>query len=145
MEEKEQDKKERDQQAKKQEEMAKRFVNFFSPNALINKLSTGVKKLGTQTVYSILLLFYAYKKKDTPAWAKRVIIGILGYFIAPIDAIPDLSPFIGYTDDIGLIGYGLVMIAAYIDDPVRQDAKAKLMEWFSDIDDSSLDSVDKKL
>lgn len=92
-----------------------------------------------------MLLFYAYKKKDTPIWAKRVIIGILGYFIAPIDAIPDLSPFVGYTDDIGLIGYGLVMIAAYIDDKVRSDAKIKLKEWFSSIDDDALQVIDKQL
>jgi hypothetical protein len=39
------------------------------------------------------------------AWAKNIILGTLGYLLAPFDAIPDLSPIIGYTDDIGVLSF----------------------------------------
>jgi len=53
-------------------------------------------------------------------------VGALGYLLTPIDTIPDLTPFLGYTDDLGILSYALVMIAAYINDEVRQKAQRKL-------------------
>ena len=34
---------------------------------------------------------------------KSVVVAALLYFIFPIDAIPDITPFIGYLDDLGVI------------------------------------------
>ena len=101
--------------------------------------------MGLKSVYSALLLYYAYRRKDTPAWAKRVITGVLAYFIAPIDAIPDLTPFIGFTDDLGVLGFGLATIAVYINKEVRLNARTQLEKWFENIDQKELDSVDKTL
>ena len=66
-----------------------------------------LKKGGTRLLYSALLLFYAFKRKDLPAWAKSIVIGALGYLLSPIDAI-------------------LVLIAAYINDDVREKARHRL-------------------
>ena len=43
-----------------------------------------LKKGGTRLLYSALLLFYAFKRKDLPAWAKSIVIGALGYLLSPI-------------------------------------------------------------
>ncbi len=85
-----------------------------------------LKKGGTRLLYSALLLFYAFKRKDLPAWAKSIVIGALGYLLSPIDAIPDLTPVLGFTDDLGLLSYALVLIAAYINDDVREKARDRL-------------------
>ncbi|MEK7253830.1 MAG: YkvA family protein [Bacteroidota bacterium] len=122
-----------------------KYVRHFTENRLLNKLAHFARQAGLKTVYSVLLLFYAFKRKDTPAWAKRIIFGVLGYFIAPIDAIPDLSPIIGYTDDVGMLSFGLVMIAAYINDEVKIKARKKLKEWFGEYDLQDLATVDKQL
>jgi uncharacterized membrane protein YkvA (DUF1232 family) len=98
-----------------------------------------------QSVYSSLLLFYAFKRKETPTWAKNIIIGVLGYLIAPIDLIPDLTPFIGYTDDLGVLGIGLVAIASYINDSVKLQAKTTLKVWFRNYDPSEIENIDQKL
>ena len=74
-------------------------------------------------IFSVNNFAYAFKRKETPAWAKRIITGILAYFIAPLDAIPDLTPFLGFTDDVGLLGFGLVTIAAYINDEVKSKSR----------------------
>ena len=100
---------------------------------------------GTKGVYSALLLFYAYRRKETPAWAKSIILGALGYLLTPIDAIPDLSPIIGYTDDIGVLSFGLVTIAGYINDEVRENARKQLSRWFKQYDEQDLLEVDKQL
>jgi uncharacterized membrane protein YkvA (DUF1232 family) len=121
------------------------FKPFFSENKLWNKLARFAKTIGVKTIYTILLLFYAYQQKDTPPWAKRIVIGALGYFISFVDAIPDLTPFIGFTDDIGVLGFGLVTIAAYINKDVRMQARQKLQDWFGQYDESDLVQIDQKL
>ena len=69
----------------------------------------------------------------------------LGYFLAPIDAIPDLSPIIGYTDDIGVLSFGLVTIAAYVNKEVRDQARGRLKNWFGEYDPKQLEPVDEKI
>jgi len=95
-------------------------------DSLMRYLAARLKAIGVKITYSALLLYYAYQRKDTPAWAKRVILGTLAYLLAPFDAIPDLTPFIGFTDDLSVLSFGLVTIACYIDDAVREKAKFKI-------------------
>jgi uncharacterized membrane protein YkvA (DUF1232 family) len=72
-------------------------------------------------------------------------LGALAYFISPIDFIPDLTPFLGFTDDLGILGMGLVAIAAYINDDVRKNARERLSKWFKNYKESDLREVDDKL
>ncbi len=129
----------------KLKKIIEKYKNRFSEVKLWSKLKNYAQQAGLKTVYSALLLFYAYKRSDTPAWAKRVIFGVLGYFIAPIDIIPDLTPLIGYTDDIGILGLGLATIAFYINDEVKTNARAQLDKWFGDYDEDELREVDDQL
>lgn len=43
--------------------------------------------------------------KDVKWYKKSIVVAALIYFISPIDAIPDFSPFIGYLDDLGIIAW----------------------------------------
>ena len=60
---------------------------------------------------------------------KTMIIGALGYFILPIDLIPDLIPVVGYTDDLAVLVAAIKLLAC-VDDEVKRQAKEKLAEWF---------------
>lgn len=113
--------------------------------SLWKKITKYAKNAGLKVVYSVLLLYYAYRRKDTPSWAKRIITGTIAYFVAPLDAIPDLTPFLGFTDDLGVLGIGLVMVAAYINEEVRANARTNLKSWFGDFDEAELKEVDDKL
>ncbi|MCG8327651.1 MAG: DUF1232 domain-containing protein [Chitinophagales bacterium] len=123
----------------------KQYIDQFSENRFWKKLAHYARQAGTRTVYAALLLFYAYQRKDTPAWAKRIVLGSLGYFLSPFDAIPDLSPIIGFTDDIGVLSFGLVTIAAYVNDEVKGKARQQLSKWFNSYDEEDLKEVDAKL
>ena len=121
------------------------YIDKFSENQFWNKLKFFARQAGLKTVYSALLLFYAYRRSDTPLWAKNIVLGTLSYFLSPIDAVPDLTPVLGYTDDIGVLAFGLVTIAAYVDQEVRQRARGQLHRWFGDYDEEDLAEVDAKI
>jgi len=65
--------------------------------------------------------------------------------LAPIDVIPDLTPFLGFTDDFGIMLFGLVTIACYINDDVRSVAVLQLKKWFKEFDEDILLDVDSAL
>jgi uncharacterized membrane protein YkvA (DUF1232 family) len=90
------------------------------------------KIAGKEVVERALQLYYAAQEPSTPAWAKTVIYGALGYFIFPLDAIPDLTPVVGYADDLGVLAAAVATVALYINAKVKQKAKQKLSEWFGD-------------
>ena len=121
------------------------YIKQFSEAKLWTKLGKYARQIGLKSVYMILLLFYAYRRKDTPNWAKRIVLGVLGYLIMPFDAIPDLSPIIGYTDDLGVLSFGLVTIAAYINEEVRENARKRLQSWFGDYNMTELQEIDEQL
>lgn len=121
------------------------YRKSFSEFNFWEKLRGYATKVGVKAVYSSLLLYYAYQRSETPSWAKRLIIGVLGYLIAPIDAIPDLSVFIGFTDDVGLLSFALVTVAAYINDDIRGQARERLTGWFPNANEEDLEAVDKQL
>ena len=80
-------------------------------------------------VVNVLKLYYAMALgKATPAQV-AAIIGALGYFISPVDAVPDLLPG-GYVDDAGVIGLAVSTLACCSDPEVVSAAKAKASEWF---------------
>lgn len=122
-----------------------KFRRFFSKSSFFGKLGKYAKSLGTKAVYSALLLYYAYDRKDTPAWAKRIVMGALGYLIMPFDFAPDLLPALGYTDDIGVLSFALVTVAAYINEDVRSKARGRLEKWIPRANEADIKEVEKSL
>jgi len=87
---------------------------------------------GKEVIEKALWLYYAGLKESTPVWAKAVIVATLGYFIWPLDAIPDPTPVVGFADDLGALVAAVSTLAAYIDDEVREKTTTKLRNWFGD-------------
>jgi uncharacterized membrane protein YkvA (DUF1232 family) len=112
---------------------------------LVKNIEDIASKAGMTAIYSALLLFYSFKGKKSPNWAKRVIIGTLSYLVSPIDFVPDMTPIIGYTDDIGILSYALVSIACYIDMDVRINARKKTKVIFGKLIPSVIVAVDNKI
>mgnify|MGYP003677046369 CR=1 FL=1 len=106
----------------------------FTDKAFWQKLAEHARTAGREVVEKALCLYYAARRPETPGWAKAVIISVLAYFIAPIDAIPDFTPFVGFTDDLGVFAGALAMVAMYIDDDVKSSATATAERWFGHSD-----------
>jgi uncharacterized membrane protein YkvA (DUF1232 family) len=43
--------------------------------------------------------------KNVKWYRKSIVVAALIYFLTPIDAIPDFTPFFGFLDDIGVIAF----------------------------------------
>ncbi len=120
------------------------FAHFDGAN-FIKKIKTYLRSAGMPVIYAVLLLYFAYNKPGTPTWAKRIILGALAYLLAPMDAIPDLTPFLGFTDDLGVLMFGIVSVAGHIDSSVKIEARKKLHDWFGEVDQDELSKVDQKI
>jgi uncharacterized membrane protein YkvA (DUF1232 family) len=119
--------------------------DLFLKFSLLSSLKKKIRYISSSLLYASLLMYYAFIRKETPFWAKRIVMGVFVYLFSPIDAIPDLSPIIGYTDDMGVMLYGLVLIAAYINADVRQSARGTLEKWIGPVDQETLRQVDARL
>lgn len=104
---------------------AKRLApGWYSKAEFWKTLRRAAVSAGRKSLVAALTLFYCLQDKDTPKWAKDVIIGALGYLILPTDLIPDAIPAIGFTDDWGAILTALSTVTAYI----KEEHKIKAEE-----------------
>ena len=108
------------------------YTKAYSAAGLWQKLKRFAAAAGREVVEKALLLYYAGQEEDAPAWAKATIVASLGYFIAPLDAIVDLTPAVGYADDLGVLVLALAAVATYINDDVRAKTREKMLTWFGE-------------
>jgi uncharacterized membrane protein YkvA (DUF1232 family) len=65
------------------------------------KLEKGGKKI---SFARDIVALYNFMKDPLVRWhRKAIVVAALIYFIVPLDTIPDLTPFFGYLDDLGVI------------------------------------------
>ncbi len=115
------------------------YQQHYDENDFWEKLRRFARKAGIKVSYAALLLFYVLKSPMTTSKDRAKIIGALGYFILPIDLIPDFIPVAGYTDDLAALVWGVYCVIKSITPEVKAQAAEKLHEWFGDFDDHMLD------
>lgn len=85
--------------------------------------------LGYSAVKSILTLWYVMKSPNTPTKDKVIIAGALGYFILPIDIIPDMIPVLGFTDDLTAIGLAFKAVSSNVTEDIERQVAEKMAKW----------------
>jgi len=106
------------------------FSKNHEDSSFWEKIKGFADTAGREVIEKALSLCYSLLDSDTPIWAKTVIIGALGYFISPIDAIPDLTPFIGYSDDLGALVSAVITVGAHIKAEHKAKAQETIKVWF---------------
>lgn len=106
------------------------FRAQYSEQSFWDKTKKHAQTAGIVAIESALKMFYAARDDDTPAWAKAAIFSALGYFICPLDAIPDVVPVLGFSDDLGVLVAAAATTAAYIKDTHVAKAKETVQQWF---------------
>jgi len=109
-----------------------RYASHYSEGAFFEKVRMYGRQAGVAVVYAGLLLFYLLRKPDLPWKVRLAIVGALGYFILPFDALPDFIVGLGYTDDLSVLIGVLACCYMHVDGGVRERARAKASEWFGD-------------
>jgi uncharacterized membrane protein YkvA (DUF1232 family) len=106
------------------------FNKEYSDSSFWSKVKKYAIMAGREIIEKALILYYCLQDSDTPAWAKGIIISALGYFIFPLDAIPDMTPAVGYADDLGVLAGALASVAVHIKDEHKKQALEQLEIWF---------------
>ncbi len=110
----------------------KKYGKDYSEEGLWDKMTSKIQAAGIGLIYKALQLYYAAQNPACPAKVKTGIYAALGYFIVPLDLIPDFTPAVGYADDLSAVGAALAMAQMYIDDSVKQQSKNRIRELFGD-------------
>jgi uncharacterized membrane protein YkvA (DUF1232 family) len=121
------------------------YSKHFSEESLWKKIRQFSKTAGATVVYAALLLFYVMKSKEVTVKTKVSIAAALGYFILPTDAIFDLTPLVGYTDDLGVLIFALSQVSSSITPEIKNKARTKLGEWFGEINEDELQDIENKI
>ena len=106
-----------------EQELIETYHKHFDKNVAL-KLSVKLRKstrnkpkliAGTTgaIVTALGSLISALENPTTPNHMKALIIGAIGYIIFPLDLIPDITPLVGYTDDLASVAGIVAGVAAY--------------------------------
>ena len=106
------------------------YAEKYSESGFFDKVRNTIKSAGLKLIYEALLLFYVTENPNCPLKVKAAIFAALGYFISPLDVIPDFTPLVGYSDDAGAIALALCLAQLYIDDEVKRKARNKIADIF---------------
>lgn len=97
-----------------QQQKSNFLFNKFVSNASASDISKITAKIGgmnkgklTEVWDKIQQLLKMIADPSAPWTGKAVAIGALLYVISPIDAIPDLIPLLGLTDDAAIVLFAI--------------------------------------
>ena len=125
--------------------MKDEYSKYYSEKSLWRKIKKFSKAAGIKVIYAVLLLYYAMIDKGVSLKTKVFIAASLGYFIMPADAIFDLTPLIGFSDDLGVLLFALKQISSVITIEVKENARNKITGWFSEIDEKEMNDLELKI
>ena len=114
------------------EKELQKYEQHYNDSSFLDKVTKYGKLIGINALYKAVQLWFVLQKPDVPASTKAVIMGALGYLIAPLDFLPDLMPVLGYTDDFVAITFALIKVQGYIDEEVERKAKNLLAKIFGE-------------
>lgn len=102
----------------------------YSEEGFWDKVGSVAKKAGLDVIRTALELYYVLTSSEVSMTDTMYIIGGLGYFISPIDVVPDVIPVVGYADDLAVLLFVVKKVKANITPAIKAKAQAKLEDIF---------------
>ena len=121
------------------------YKKYFTDISFKEKIQNVAKQAGAKVVYAALLLYFLMKDPLVPMKAKLTIAAALGYFILPTDAIPDLAPLVGFSDDLGVLIFALNQISEYITPEIKIKALEQLQRLFKNLKKEEIHELEHKV
>ena len=106
------------------------FESHYNEKKFWDKIINIAKGAGTAILRPALTLYYVLTDGNVSVTNKAYIIGALGYFILPLDIIPDFIAGIGYTDDLAVIAILLKQVNDNITPQIKEKVDLKIDELF---------------
>lgn len=102
------------------------YSRHYTDDAFWSKLRTLPSSAGRALLLKALLLWELLLAPEAPAWVRAAILGVLGYLILPLDAVPDVLPVVGYADDAAAMTALLVHVDHLVGDDLKLRAEERL-------------------
>lgn len=107
----------------------------YSESDFEDKIRSFGKKLGGKICGEFFFLRDLVKDKNSPLYTTKkqllpIIIGVLGYFILPVDVIPDFIPVAGLSDDALALATVIKLLSGKEFEPFRTKAKEEVNNLF---------------
>jgi uncharacterized membrane protein YkvA (DUF1232 family) len=87
-----------------------------------------VKRVAAQLPFieDLLAAYYCAFDRNTPLQVKAMLVGALAYFVLPFDAVPDVMPLLGFTDDAAVLATAVKLVADHMRPEHREAARRAL-------------------
>lgn len=109
------------------------YQKYYKETTFKEKLISVFSGVGTSATQEILSLYYMLKDPsiNLSGRDKGLIFAALGYFILPIDIIPDfLFTIVGFTDDVAVIMLVISLLEAKITPEIKYKAHLRTCKLF---------------
>ena len=100
------------------------YRRHYSEPDFWQKVGGMPRDAGRAVVEKAVTLYVILTASETPLWARALVVGALGYFICPIDAIPDVIPVVGYADDVAVMALVLTQLDRFVTPAMRDRGPA---------------------
>lgn len=80
----------------------------------------------TPFAHDLVAAYHCARDPQTPLRVRMILFGALGYFILPLDAVSDLLPLVGFTDDAAVLALAIASVSAAIQPKHREMAAQTL-------------------
>ncbi|MFZ0268935.1 YkvA family protein [Caulobacter sp.] len=93
-----------------------------------------IRKVASRVPFAAdaLSLWWCARDPTTPVAAKGMMLAALAYFVLPTDAIPDVLPAIGFTDDAAVIAALIAIVGKNLKARHKDQAKTFLAKLGAD-------------
>lgn len=93
-----------------------------------------IRKVASQVPFAAdaLSLWWCARDPTTPTAAKGMVMAALAYFVLPTDAIPDVLPVLGFTDDAAVIAALIAIVGKNLKSRHKEAAQAFLAKLGAD-------------
>ena len=123
--------------------MSEGFTSRFSPEEMAEirrslrdearfgaEFMTRLKRVAAKIPFAedLLAAWICTRDPATPRRVRMTLLAALGYFVLPVDALPDIMPFLGFTDDAAVIAAALAAVAGSITPAHREQARKAMSE-----------------
>lgn len=105
-----------------------KYAKYYSRQKADSFIKKYTHKLGVESLVLFYKLWFTLMDGKTSARTKTLILAALGYATCPVDAIPDIIPILGLTDDAAVLAATAVSIASDITPETTDKAKKKVKD-----------------
>ena len=78
-----------------------------------------------------MTLWFCCRHPQLPWLPKMFALLVVGYFLSPIDLIPDFIPVLGYLDELILLPGCIYLILRMVPPAVLNEARAQATQWIA--------------